>query len=430
MMRRLLLCSSAAFSLLVPIKSAFSEDLVAKAIIRSMETALVFLKSEAAPVRENNFLKDDVLKPKGNGHEKSDPFIVDLPPDLAREYMTEKFADVFDHVEANPVYLPFPASCTMPSDLPATAVIPPGITSMGGPLDGNVPTRKVWIIDSGVYTSSTLLNIDFNNAAVCTAANCQGAAADHNKVEDDVGHGTFVSGIIAGENDPSGSIVGMLPGAAVVPIKVYSSSSPVIDNDTLRNAIKWIKNRMTSGDVVNMSWGAVISDPATAGNPYSDLEVEIMKLADKGAKISIAAGNYDAASEISPFITGGYVELITPARIGGYRSGSGGIVTVSAIDSSRNFWFSKAGSPSGSAFGNGIRPDFAAPGVDIDSLWIGGNKKNTCTGTSFAAAHVSGALLQGNDILLGIDGTSTSDVDNDDDQIAVCMKIMGKCTIQ
>ncbi len=425
MMRRLLLCSSAAFFLLAPIKTALSEDLVAKAVARSMETALVFLKTEVVPYREADFLKDDLLKAEGDGKEKSDPFIVNLPPDQAREYLTEKFGDIIDHVEANPLYYLFPASCATPSNLPTQAITPPGIASMGGPLQGNVPTRKAWVIDSGVYTSSTLLNIDFNDAAVCTATNCQSASADHSKVEDDLGHGTFIAGIIAGKNYSGGSIVGMLPGATIVPIKVYSIASPVADPQTLKNAIQWIKSRMASGDVVNMSWGAVV-DPANTGNPYSDVEVAIMKLADNGAKISVAAGNYDAASGQPNW--GGFVELITPARIGGYRSGTGGVVTVSAVDSSKNFWFSKSVSPFGSAFGNGIRPDFAAPGVDIESLWLG-NKKNKCTGTSFAAAHVSGALLQSNNILLAADGTSSGDVDNDDDQIAVCMKIMGKCDI-
>ena len=428
MMRKLLLCSSISFLLLAPVKSALSDELISEAVMRSMNTALVFLKPEAALDRRSTFFKDELLKTEVGPDEKDDSFVVNLPPNEVRDYLSEKFDDIVDHVEANPVYYLFPAECATPSNLPTSAYTPPGITRVGGPLQGQVPARKVWIIDSGIDVDSTLLTIDFTNAALCTPTGCESATADHSKVADEIGHGTFIAGIIAGKVDASGSIVGMLPGATVVPIKVFSPNSPPGNFRALNRAVRWITPLLGKGDVVNMSWGASV-DPENAGHPYTNLEKSIRAMADAGAKISVAAGNYDATDGLAS--TGGYVELVTPARIGGYRpsSNGGGIVTVSAVDGSDNFWFHKGASPFGSAFGNGNRPSFAAPGVDITSLWPG-NFKNTCTGTSFATAHVSGALLQSkDDIVLEVDGPSASNVDGEADKIVACKKTMGICHI-
>ena len=158
------------------------------------------------------------------------------------------------------------------------------------------------------------------------------------------------------------------------------------------------------GDVVNISWGTEWHP-----NPLSDqrkLERELVKLAKRGVKIAVAAGNNDVLQG------SGYVQTVSPARAGAYRHSSGGaIVTVSAAHSQEDqntgewsdvFW-------PHSVFGNGEMdssgnfylgpPDFAEPGVDILSLWPGsgggGGMVNTCTGTSFATAHMSGILVQG-----------------------------------
>jgi len=75
----------------------------------------------------------------------------------------------------------------------------------------------------------------------------------------------------------------------------------------------------------------------------------------------------------------------------------GVVMTASAIDEQDHFW-------SFSAFGNYLPntigtqtlslPDFADPGDAIVSLWP--NKSlASCSGTSFAAAHLAGLLLLG-----------------------------------
>ncbi len=126
-----------------------------------------------------------------------------------------------------------------------------------------------------------------------------------------------------------------------------------------------------------------------------DIETTLHELADKGLRVVVAAGNRDTLGGLS------YVQAISPARAGGYRSAitvnsiKGVVWTASAIKPSDEFW-------NFSAFGNFTRtalntagdgpPDFAEPGMDIVSLWPG-KELAKCSGTSFAAAHLSGLLL-------------------------------------
>ena len=291
------------------------------------------------------------------------------------------------------------------------------------------------IIDSGVDVNADKLTINLGDAALCLTnmSKCKSASADPQRVMDDYGHGTFVAGIIAGKDVGNGGILGMIPGATVVPIKVSDKANPTPNADTLIKAMKWVtgetdpSHKAVDGDVVNISlgmlvdWQSIVED----GNTYTEIETMIRQLAANGVKVSVAAGNLmqtDALGQPHPTaVTGGYVELLSPARLGGYRTASGGgIVTVSGINASDKFWFTPS-PPSGSFFGNGPRPDFAAPSVDVQSLWIN-NKQNKCTGTSFAAAYVSGALLQSEDIDVIVSTADIMDVDSENDMLVTCKK--------
>ena len=87
------------------------------------------------------------------------------------------------------------------------------------------------------------------------------------------------------------------------------------------------------------------------------------------------------------------------------------IYTVSAIDSSDNlaFWSNYGNPPI----------DYAAPGVDIESTWLGGTY-STISGTSMAASHVAGLLLTGHG-QVDWDGNAGDDFDWHPDPIAFQM---------
>ena len=87
------------------------------------------------------------------------------------------------------------------------------------------------------------------------------------------------------------------------------------------------------------------------------------------------------------------------------------IYTVSAIDSSDNlaFWSNYGNPPI----------DYAAPGVDIESTWLGGTY-STISGTPMAASHVAGLLLTGHGHV-DWDGNAGDDFDGHPDPIAFQM---------
>ena len=422
---RMTALASSAIACLLYLNPAKAEEPAMSVADLAQKTAIVFFKPDATAEQRSKFITN-VKTFAADGDGASDEWVVvDMPPAEAREKLLMQNADVIDHIEANSVFYPFVAGCTGPTALPGSATIPPGITRMGGPLTGTVPTRKVWIIDSGVDIDyPAYFSIDFSEAALCPPAGgvCQSASSVNTHVDDELGHGTFIANIIAGKSVGGGSLVGMLPGATIVPIKITTKASPTASRAALQRATKWVLDRVDAGDVVNLSWGALVEpeDDGTGYGKMSKVEEQVRDIALKGAKVSIAAGNYDSSmAALSP--TGGYVETMSPARMGGRDTSPGSIVTVSAIDPADNFWFDDSGDPKfGSFFGNGP-PNYAAPGVDIESLWPGG-MKNTCTGTSFAAAHVSGALLQDANNVLVSDGQAYSDPDGQGDPIANCSK--------
>jgi subtilisin family serine protease len=115
----------------------------------------------------------------------------------------------------------------------------------------------------------------------------------------------------------------------------------------------------TQGDVANMSLGGGVS---------RSLDDAVLRLANKGVKVAIAAGN-----------SGADANGTSPARVNHSH-----VFTVSAMNANDVFAsFSNFGNPP---------IDYCAPGVSVYSTWIG-KSYNSISGTSMAAPHVAGMLL-------------------------------------
>lgn len=289
---------------------------------------------------------------------------------------------------------------------------------------GNQFKANVWVVDSGIATEySSELNVDRANSASCNTSGCT-ATGTPNDTNDRLGHGTMIAGLIGAQQN-SKWFVGVAPGVKLRAVKIFKGK-PKIDWVTAYQGIYWVMSKAAQGDVVNISWGGPW-DPDPSGNRRS-IEILLRAMADRGVRVAIAAGNSDALKG------SGYVQTISPARAGAYRPSNslgGAVVTASAYDPSNNsFW-------PYSAFGNGTcttstcsgPPDFSEPGVDISSLWPGG-VQNTCSGTSFSAALLSGLLVQGIPVA---GGPVTGDLDAIDpgtqNPIAVDNDIIGICTV-
>lgn len=171
--------------------------------------------------------------------------------------------------------------------------------------------------------------------------------------EDDVGHGTHVTGIICAENNEIG-MVGVAPKSKVIPYKVLNKSG----NGTLETVAKAIRraadNKEHKVDIITMSIGSP--------KPVQQVRKAIQYAASKGIVCFVAAGNAGFTKDI--FYPAAYPETIA----------------IGSID--ENFDRS-----SFSCTGKNL--DFMAPGGKIFST-VPDNWYAVLSGTSMANPFVAG----------------------------------------
>jgi len=274
-----------------------------------------------------------------------------------------------------------------------TQTTPWGVNRVGGPLDGTGKTA--WILDSGIDLDHPDLNVDFNRSASFVA---------NESADDNLGHGTYVAGILAAKAN-SQDAVGVAAGATVVAVKVCGQDGGCFVGD-VKAGVEYAAGNFSSGDVVNMSLGF----PSYATG-ISDLENSIINAANSGLKFTIAAGNEKQnANNVSP----ARVEHSNVWTVSAFRQGD----AFSVI-----FDYDHCGNDNaGSNYGN-PPIEYSEPGERIRSLLIGGgvgmgfDGPCTASGTSYAAPHLAGLLLVKGSV--DLDGTVSNDPDGDPDPIAI-----------
>jgi subtilisin family serine protease len=234
-------------------------------------------------------------------------------------------------------------------DPPEGDEVPWGVDRIDADLNAGAKGAGVTVavLDTGIDTDHSELAADYKGGY--DFVNNDGSP------EDDAGHGTHVSGIIAADDNESG-IVGVAPDAGLVAVKVLNRRgsgylSWIIDG------INWVIANKDAYDieVANMSFGG----PGTS----DALHTAIQNLYNAGVTIAVSAGN--DGTNAAYFIPASYDEVIC----------------VSAIDGSDNFAY----------FSNwGETIELTAPGVSINSCWLRGRYK-AMSGTSMSSPHVAGA---------------------------------------
>lgn len=177
--------------------------------------------------------------------------------------------------------------------------------------------------------------------------------------EDEVGHGTHVAGIIAGQGKRMPR--GVAPGCRILPVRVLAAMSkdgrPVgaglVDN--INNGVKWAVDH--GADVINMSLGVRHTG---GGLPHREVIDYALR---KGVTVVAASGN------------DGRMELYYP---GAFPS----VIAVGASDD-------RGEVAEFSTYGDHV--SFIAPGVDVYSSSLK-NGYAFSTGTSHAAPFVTGAI--------------------------------------
>ncbi|MEH2286747.1 S8 family peptidase [Nostoc sp.] len=181
-------------------------------------------------------------------------------------------------------------------------------------------------------------------------------ADQNNNTLDDNGHGTHVSGTIAGENNNYG-VTGIAYDAKIMPVKALDESG----SGSYNSISKGIRYAVDNGaNVINLSLGGSSSNRT--------LESAIDYASSKGVIVVMAAGNDGGSSPEYP------------AR---YASKSG--IAVGAVDKNNNLAdFSNRSGTNQIAY-------VTAPGVKVYSS-VPNNQYATYSGTSMAAPHVAGIV--------------------------------------
>ncbi len=188
-------------------------------------------------------------------------------------------------------------------------------------------------------------------------------------------HGSQVSGVIGAVGGNGIGTVGVSWAVSLIPAKILGPEGGYV-SDAVR-AISYLRDLKSSQGLpivaINASW--------SGGGYSSALHTAIIRAAKQEILFVAAAGNGGSDLDLSPSFPAGYSTLqssaIEPAAA--YE----GVIAVAAIDSTGHL------APFSSFGASGA--DIAAPGVGI--LSTGGDRSyGLASGTSLAAAHVSGAL--------------------------------------
>jgi len=188
-------------------------------------------------------------------------------------------------------------------------------------------------------------------------------------LQDEDGHGTHVTGVIAGRGLPGRGMQGIAPRVRVLTCKALGLRG--IGN--LSNAVKCIDYALLKGaDVIVASWGTYSYSRA--------METSVSEAGRKGVVFVTAAGNDGSDNDIRPQYPASYV----------IRS----MIAVAAVDQEGNLWNAgQAGIAAASNYGR-TSVGIGAPGASIYSAYKGGAYA-MMEGTSQAAPQVAGvaALL-------------------------------------
>jgi len=248
----------------------------------------------------------------------------------------------------SPTTIPSPSLLPTPSPSSSTQPLPWGITRIKADQAWSVSRGsgvKVAILDTGINRNHPDLRDNL--------AGCLNFIFSRKTCEDDNGHGTHVSGIVAAEDNSFG-VVGVAPNAKIYALKVLDRRGSGYLSDIIE-ALDWVITNNVQ--IVNMSLGT--------SSDITSFREAVQRVNAAGIIQVAAAGNSGPAQNT----------VLYPAA---YPQ----VIAVSATDASDNV-------PSWSSRGGEL--NLAAPGVNIYSTYLN-NSYKTLSGTSMSAPHVTGSV--------------------------------------
>lgn len=209
-----------------------------------------------------------------------------------------------------------------------------------------------------VFVLDTAGNYDHKDLAANLLPAYNKNFSDAPGLDDLHGHGTHCAGIAAANQNDFG-VLGVAPGARLVPVKVLNDSGSG-SWESVAAGIRYV------ADLENFPHKKIISMSLGGGGDNELVHEAIRYAISKGVFIVVAAGNNGYSGEDSVSYPGAYPEVITVASIG------------------------PKGGPSSFSSG-GPAVDVAAPGEKVYSTHLD-NGYVKMSGTSMATPHVAGLL--------------------------------------
>ncbi|MEW2508805.1 S8 family serine peptidase [Streptomyces sp. NPDC046870] len=243
--------------------------------------------------------------------------------------------------------------------------------------NAQIGTAAAWdagLTGKGVTVAVLDTGADLGHPDLVDRVSAAKSFVDGQDVADRNGHGTHVTSTVGGSGAASdGKEKGVAPGAILAVGKVLGDQGSGSESQIIAG-MEWAA-RDVHARIVSMSLG---STEASDGTDPMARAVDTLSQ-ETGALFVVAAGNTGAPSSI------------------GSPGAADAALTVGAVDSAdQAAWFSSAGPRYGD---NALKPDLAAPGVDIlaarSGLTGGTGPYTSMSGTSMATPQVAGvaALL-------------------------------------
>ena len=246
----------------------------------------------------------------------------------------------------------------------------------------------VAVLDSGIDGTSP----DFAGriaAQKCFCDNLDGSGCCPNgdavqsgpgAARDDNGHGTHVSGIVAGSGATAPR--GLAPGARIVAVKVLDHERAFRSFTQIYRALEWIANERPEVKVINMSFGSwSVFTPSDCANAAIAIGMQdvVAELRSRGVLIAASSGNQ--SSVVGTTLPACMNDVIGVGATYKAPDDQQSLCAQSGADRDAMTCFTNSS--------GGI--DLVAPGAVITAAALGGGF-TTMSGTSMAAPHVAGAL--------------------------------------